>query len=324
MNAFDINTATGLVDPIRHFLELDELPAAELRGILEISAELKARRRGLPKGALDPEARLNGQVLAMLFAKPSTRTRVSFDVAMRQLGGSAIVMNGADLQLGRGETVADTAKVLSRYVDGIMIRTFDPEDMRELAENADVPVINGLTDRSHPCQILADILTYEEHRGPIEGAKIAWTGDGNNVAATWIQAAPAFGFEIAVACPEPLQPEPEIVAAARNAGATVTITEDADAAVDGADAVVTDTWLSMNDADNVRERRHNMLRPFQVDGAMMKKAKADAVFLHCLPAHRGEEASAEVMDGPQSAIFDEAENRLHVQKGILLWCFGLI
>ncbi|MEL6277464.1 MAG: ornithine carbamoyltransferase [Pseudomonadota bacterium] len=324
MNAFDIDTATTLAGQTRHFLELDEIPAADLRRILDVSSELKARRAGMPKGAPDPDAPLDGHVLAMVFAKPSTRTRVSFDVGTRQLGGRTMVMNGADLQLGRGETIADTAKVLSRYVDAIMIRTFDPADVRELAENADIPVINGLTDHSHPCQIMADILTFEEHRGPITKRKIAWTGDGNNVAATWVQAATAFDFEITIACPESLRPDDEILSAARAAGANLTITENVREAVAGADAVVTDTWLSMNDPDNVRERRHNLLRSYQVDAELMAHAKPDALFMHCLPAHRGEEATAEVMDGPQSVIFDEAENRLHVQKGILLWCLGLI
>lgn len=313
----------------RHFLELDEIPAADLRRIVDEARRRKDLRAGLPKGARDDDAPeldapLEGHLLAMLFEKPSTRTRMSFDAGIRQLGGSSIVANGQDMQLGRGETVADTARVLSGYVDAIMLRTFSPETLAEMAEFATVPVINGLTDRSHPCQILADILTFEETVGPIKGAKIAWTGDGNNVAATFVQAAPAFGFEVAIACPEQLSPNVEIVESARAKGAKVEITQDVQKAVAGADCVVADTWLSMNDPDDVRQGRHNLLRPYQVDSALMGRAKPKAVFMHCLPAHRGEEATAEVMDGPQSVIFQEAENRLHVQKAILLWCFGLI
>ena len=331
MNAFDLSSARASESraATRHFLELDAIPAADLRRIVDASRARKDRRAGLPKGARDDRAEgldapLDGHTLAMVFEKPSTRTRVSFDMAMRQLGGDSIVLNSSDLQLGRGETVADTSGVLSAYVDAIMLRTFSPATLEEMADHAEIPVINGLTDRSHPCQILADIMTFEEARGSIKGARLAWTGDGNNVAATFIQAAPAFGFEVAIACPETLAPDPAIVEAARKAGAKVEITQDAAEAVKGADAVITDTWLSMNDPDDVRQGRHNQLRPYQVDEALMGEAKSDAVFMHCMPAHRGEEASAAVMDGPRSVMFQEAENRLHVQKGILLWCFGLI
>ncbi|MBX2856060.1 MAG: ornithine carbamoyltransferase [Rhodobacteraceae bacterium] len=315
------NADTGLIGP-RHFLELDELPAADLRRIVDAARARKEARKGLPKGAADADAPLAGHTLAMVFEKPSTRTRTSFDMAIRQLGGSAMVMNSADLQLGRGETIADTARVLSGYVDAIMLRTFDPQKLTELADNADVPVINGLTDRSHPCQILADLMTFEEVKGPLKGAKIAWTGDGNNVAATFVQAAAVFGFELAVACPDSLRPNAEILRRAQQRGAKITVTSDASKAAAGADCIVTDTWLSMNDTDGVRQARHNLLRPYQVDDALMARAKPDAIFMHCLPAHREEEATASVMDGPQSVIFDEAENRLHAQKAILLWCFG--
>ncbi|MEL6317758.1 MAG: ornithine carbamoyltransferase [Pseudomonadota bacterium] len=313
----------------RHFLELDQIPAADLRRIIDESLRRKRLRAAAAKGLCDGripglDAPLDGRMLAMVFEKPSTRTRVSFEMAMRQLGGGATVLNAADLQLGRGETVADTARVLSGYCDAIMLRTFSPDTLAEMAAHAAAPVINGLTDRSHPCQIMADILTYEEVKGPIRGAAIAWLGDGNNVAATFIQAAAAFGFEIRVACPDALAPDPAIVAAARAAGARVVVTADADAAVDGADCVVTDTWLSMNDAPAARAARFQALAPYQVDAALMAKAKRDAIFMHCLPAHRGEEATAEVMDGPRSVIFQEAENRLHAQKGVLLWCFGAL
>ena len=254
----------------------------------------------------------------MIFEKPSTRTRVSFDVGMRQLGGETLLMSEADSQLGRGETIADTARVLSRYVDAIMIRTNKPEKLEELAAFATVPVINGLTDRSHPCQLMADVMTFEEHRGPIRGRTVAWVGDGNNVAASWIQAAAQFGFSLRLGCPEQLPPDPTIVGWATRSGADITVTEDPAAAVRDADCIVTDTWVSMGDKE--AENRHNMLRPYQVDGALMKKAKRDAIFMHCLPAHRGEEVTAEVIDGPQSVVWDEAENRLHAQKGILAWC----
>ncbi|MEO1329163.1 MAG: ornithine carbamoyltransferase [Pseudomonadota bacterium] len=308
----------------RHFLELDAVSPADLRAIVDEARRRKIARGGAPKGAPDHDAPLAGYLLAMVFEKPSTRTRVSFDVAMRQLGGGAIVLNGSELQIGRGETFGDTGRVLSGYADAIMVRTFQPRDLEEMAAASTVPVINGLTNRSHPCQIVADILTYEESRGPIKGAKIAWTGDGNNVAATFVQAAAAFEFQLTIACPETLEPDAEILKAARAAGASIEIERDAAKAVEGADCVVTDTWLSMNDPDEVRQARHNQLRPYQVDSALMAKAKADAIFMHCLPAHRGEEATAEVMDGPQSVIFPEAENRLHAQKGILLWCLGRI
>ena len=306
----------------RHFLDLHAVAASELRSILDDSVTRKTGRNGQGKAALDADAPLSGKLLAMIFEKPSTRTRVSFDVGMRQLGGETIVLSAADMQLGRGETVADTARVLSRYVDGIMIRCGAHETLMELAEHATVPVINGLTDDSHPCQIMADVMTFEEHVGPISGRKIAYAGDGNNVVSSLIHAAGQFGFSLDIACPETLRPDMRALDWAKAQGAAVRVLDDPAVAVAGADCVVTDTWLSMNDSDDVRERRHNQLAPYQVNEALMAQANPGAVFMHCLPAHREEEATTAVMDGPQSVIFDEAENRLHAQKGILRWCLG--
>ena len=256
----------------------------------------------------------------MIFDKPSTRTRVSFDVAMRQLGGGTIVLTGQEMQLGRGETIADTARVLSRYVDAIVIRILDHEALTELARHATVPVINGLTRRSHPCQVLADVMTYEEHRGSIRGKRVAWSGDANNVLASWIHAAERFNFELRVATPPELAPKKCLLEWVALSGAAIRIGADPEEAVAGADCVVTDTWVSMGDKNG--ERRHNLLKRYQVDAMLMARAKADAVFMHCLPAHRGEEVTDEVIDGPQSIVLDEAENRLHAQKGILAWCFA--
>ena len=309
---------------MRHFLDIAATPAADLRAMIDSAQAMKVARAGRPKGLPDDDKPLAGRLLAMVFEKPSTRTRVSFDVGMRQLGGETILLNGAEMQLGRGETVADTARVLSRYVDAIMIRTTAHEKLMEMAEHATVPVINALTDDSHPCQIMADVMTIEERRGPIAGKKLAWSGDGNNVAQTFIEAAARFDFQLALACPEPLDVDPRYLDWAAREGAHVAVTRDPRDAVAGADAVVTDTWLSMNDVGEARERRHNLLRPYQVDEALMAAAKPGTLFLHCLPAHRGEEATAAVMDGPQSVIFDEAENRLHAQKGILRWCLGAL
>ncbi|MGG7566606.1 ornithine carbamoyltransferase [Rhodovulum sp. DZ06] len=306
----------------RHFLDLDKIPADDLRGIIADARAVKDARNGAPKAAPDAEQPLAGRMVALIFEKPSTRTRVSFDVGIRQMGGQTLVLSGAEMQLGHGETVADTARVLSRYVDAIMIRTFDDGTLQELAEHASVPVINGLTDRSHPCQIMADVMTYEEHRGSIAGKKVVWCGDGNNVCASLLHAAGRFGFDLTFAGPQTLDPARDAVDFARAGGAAVTIERDARKAVEGADLVVTDTWLSMHDPQSARERRHNQLRPYQVNAELMSHAKPDALFMHCLPAHRGDEATSEVMDGPNSVIFDEAENRLHAQKGILRWCFG--
>ena len=296
----------------RHFLDLDKLDSATLRGILTRGRSFKDQGHGPV---------LAGKTIALVFEKPSTRTRVSFEVGMRQLGGNVVTMSPRDTQLGRGETIADTARVLSRYVDAIMLRTDDPAKLYEMAKYATVPVINGLTDATHPCQLMADVMTFEEHRGDIAGKIVAWSGDGNNVAASWIQGAAHFGYEIRVACPDELPPDDGIVEWARDAGAAVIVTSDPAAAVAGAHCVVTDTWVSMGDDD--AEERHAMLAPYQVDRALMDKAAADAVFMHCLPAHRDEEVTTEVIDGPQSVIWDEAENRLHAQKGILAWCLGV-
>ena len=306
-----------------HFLDLHTTEAAELRAMIDSAAAMAAARADRPRGAPDAEVPLAGRMVALIFEKPSTRTRVSFDVGVRQLGGQTMVLSGADMQLGHGETIADTARVLSRYVDLIMVRTFEEATLHEMAEHATVPVINGLTNRSHPCQIMADVMTYEQHRGPIAGKKVLWAGDGNNVCTSFLHAAGQFGFDMAFAGPEQLDPDAEAVAFARGKGSTVTITRDPAAAAAGADLVVTDTWISMHDAQSARERRHNLLRPYQVDAALMSKARPDALFMHCLPAHRGEEATSEVMDGPASVVFDEAENRLHAQKAILRWCLGV-
>jgi len=306
----------------RHFLDLHEIDASALRAMVDDARTRKDARAGLGQAARDADAPLAGKMLAMIFEKSSTRTRVSFDVGMRQLGGETIVLSAADMQLGRGETVADTARVLSRYVDAIMIRCGPHSTLTELAEHATVPVINGLTDDSHPCQVMADILTFEEHVGPIKGRRIAYAGDGNNMVSSLIHAAGRFGFELDIACPETLRPDARALDWAAANGAQVRVTHDPAEAVAGADCVVTDTWLSMNDSDATREGRHNQLAPYQVDEALMAAAKPDAVFMHCLPAHRGEEVTAAVMDGPQSIVFDEAENRLHAQKSILRWCLG--
>lgn len=302
---------------IRHLLDLSEVPAVELRAILDRAAALKARWR---KGEPASERPLAGRTLAMIFEKPSTRTRVSFDLAMRQLGGDTIVLTGKEMQLGRGESIADTARVLSRFVDAIAIRILDHSAMVELARHASVPVINALTKRSHPCQILADIMTFEEHRGPIAGRTVAWSGDGNNVLASWVHAAQRFAFKIRVATPKGLEPTPAVLAWARANGADIEVGHDPRAAVAGADCVVTDCWLSMGDED--KTSRYALLKPFQVNGDLMAEAAPDALFMHCLPAHRGEEVTDEVIDGPRSVVFDEAENRLHAQKGILDWCLG--
>ena len=301
--------------PPKHFLDLDRFEGATLRRILDVGRAFKS---GVPPGG---EAQpLAGKALALIFEKPSTRTRVSFEVGIRQLGGDAVVLEPSGTQLGRGETVADTARVLSRYVDAIVIRTVKEAHLLELAEHATVPVINGLTDRTHPCQLMGDVMTFEEHRGTIAGRTIAWCGDGNNMATSWIQAAVRFGFELRLACPEPLSPPREVLDWAASEGGRVLVSSDMAEALQGADCVVTDVWVSMQDDDKRPEYRHNLLRSYQIDDAAMALAKPEAVFMHCLPAHRGEEVAASVIDGPQSVVWDEAENRLHAQKGILLWC----
>ncbi|MDQ2089947.1 ornithine carbamoyltransferase [Marimonas arenosa] len=308
---------------MNHFLDIHKTDAGALQGMLSKAREMKDARNGRPKGTPDDDQPLKGRMVALIFEKPSTRTRVSFDVGVRQMGGETMVLSGNDMQLGHGETIADTARVLSRYVDLIMIRTFDESVLTEMAEYSDVPVINGLTDRTHPCQIMADVMTYEEHRGPIAGKKVVWCGDGNNVCASFLHAAGQFGFDLTFAGPPQFDPEDEFVGYARRKGSKVAIERDAAKAVAGADLVVTDTWVSMHDSQSSKERRHNMLRPYQVNEALMSHAKPDALFMHCLPAHREEEATSAVMDGPHSVIFDEAENRLHAQKAIMRWCLGV-
>tara|TARA_R110000868_G_scaffold190217_1_gene433820 strand:+ start:1162 stop:2088 length:927 start_codon:yes stop_codon:yes gene_type:complete len=306
----------------RHFLDLDAVTSGDIRHILDNSNARKAKRNGMSKAAPDTDSPLKGKLLAMLFEKPSTRTRVSFDVAMRQLGGETLLLNGNDTQLGRGETIADTARVLSRYVDAIMIRTTDHKNLTELAEYASVPVINGLTDRSHPCQLMADVMTFEEHKGPIKGKKIAWVGDGNNMVTSWIHAATQLEFELAIACPDEFAPSAEALAWAKAKGAKISVTNDPYQAVTGADAINADTWVSMGMEEDRAKHRHNLLAPFQVNERLLKAANTDAIFMHCLPAHRGEEMTADVIDGPQSVVWDEAENRLHAQKGVLAWCLS--
>jgi ornithine carbamoyltransferase len=296
---------------VRHFLDLIDVPAAQLRQMIEAARAMKARHDRM-------ERPLAGKTLAMIFERPSTRTRVSFEVAMRQLGGDVILLSGEEMQLGRGETLADTARVLSRYVDAIMIRTLDADELLELARHATVPVINGLTRRSHPCQVMADVMTFEEHLGPIRGRTVAWSGDANNVLTSWMQAAERFDFRLRVATPPELAPKKPLLDWIKSSGAAIRIGGDPEEAVKGADCVVTDTWVSMGDRNG--SRRHNLLKRYQVNSRLMARAKPNAIFMHCLPAHRGEEVTDEVIDGPQSVVFDEAENRLHAQKGILTWC----
>src|SRR5947209_5157364 len=306
---------------LRHFLDLTDVSKAGLRGIIGASRAMKAKRKGAAerKGGA-AERVLAGKTLAMIFDKPSTRTRVSFEVAMRQLGGDAIMLTGQEMQFGRGESLADTARVLSRYVDVIVIRILDQEALAELALHATVPVINGLTRRSHPCQVMADVMTFEEHRGLIKGKTVAWSGDANNVLASWMHAAERFDFRLRVATPPELAPKKWLTAWIKSSGAAIQIGTDPEDAVKGADCVVTDTWISMGDKDD--QRRHNLLKRYQVNARLMARANPGAVFMHCLPAHRGNEVTDEVIDGPQSVVFDEAENRLHAQKGILAWCLN--
>ena len=306
-----------------HFLDIHTTDATELRSMIENAKRMKTARHGRPKAEPDDDQPLKGRMVALIFEKPSTRTRVSFDVGARQMGAQTMVLSGSEMQLGHGETIADTARVLSRYVDLIMIRTFEESVLQELAEYADVPVINGLTNRTHPCQIMADVLTYEEHRGSIAGKRVVWSGDGNNVCASLLQAAGQFGFDFTFTGPPTLDPEAEWIRFARDKGSDVQIQRDPALAVAGADMVVTDTWVSMHDSQSTKERRHNQLRPYQVNERLMAQARSDALFMHCLPAHRNDEATSAVMDGPHSVIFDEAENRLHAQKAVMRWCLGV-
>ncbi|MEI6098050.1 MAG: ornithine carbamoyltransferase [Alphaproteobacteria bacterium] len=308
---------------MKHFLDIHKTEATDLRSMINNAQAMKTARLGRPKGELDDATPLAGRMVALIFEKPSTRTRVSFDVGVRQMGGQTMVLSGKEMQLGHGETIADTARVLSRYVDLIMIRTYEEATLLEMAEHATVPVINGLTNRTHPCQIMADVMTYEEHRGPIAGRKVVWAGDGNNVCASFIHAAGQFGFDFTFTGPEPLDPEDKFIRFARDKGSQVLIERNPDLAVAGADLVVTDTWVSMHDPESAKERRHNQLSPYQVNDALMARAKKDALFMHCLPAHRNDEVTSAVMDGPHSVVFDEAENRLHAQKAVMRWCLGV-
>jgi ornithine carbamoyltransferase len=304
-----------MTNPIRHFTDLSAISAADLRLMMDNAKRLKTLQK-----AGTPEKPFAGKVLAMIFDKPSTRTRVSFDVGMRQLGGETLMLTGSEMQLGRSETIADTAKVLSRYVDMIMIRTTNHERMLELAEHATVPVINGLTDDTHPCQIMADIMTFEEHRGPVAGKTFAWSGDGNNVLHSLMEGAGQFGFNLNVAAPKGSEPHTKYADWARAKGVKIEMGHDAASAVAGVDCVVTDCWVSMGQES--KARGHNVFAPFQVNDELMAYAAKDALFMHCLPAHRGEEVTDSVIDGPQSVVFDEAENRLHAQKAIMAWCLA--
>jgi ornithine carbamoyltransferase len=304
-----------------HFLDLKDFSKAQLRAVLDGAAKRKKSRAGLNKGERDSDLPLKGKAIALIFERPSTRTRFSFEMGIRQLGGEVFTVSGTEMQLGRGETIADTARVVSRYVDGVMIRARAHETLIEFASAATIPVINGLTNRTHPCQVMADVLTYEEHKGAIDKAKIAWVGDGNNVCASWIEAVGVLGGALNVGAPQSLFPRREFLDWAKSQKANLNVMTSPEQAVAGADCVVTDCWVSMHDED--AENRHNLLRPYQVNGALMKHAKSDALFMHCLPAHRNEEVTDEVMDGKHSVVFDEAENRVHAQKAILLSCFGV-
>jgi ornithine carbamoyltransferase len=306
----------------RHFIDLWRLDAADLRTILDDAKARKAARKGWPQGRVDPDAPAADRTLAMIFEKNSTRTRFSFDAAMRQLGGDVIISSSSDMQLGRGETIEDTARVLSRMVDAVMIRANRHEDVERLAYSSQIPIINGLSDRGHPCQIVADLLTFEEHRGPIAGKTVAWVGDGNNVCSSFIHAAPLLGFKLNIACPAIYHPDLVDLARAAERQGQVEMTDDPRTAVRGADCVVTDTWVSMGDTDH--DERLDAFEPYQVDEELMALAHKESVFLHCLPAHRGEEVTDAVIDGPRSLVWDEAENRIHAQKAILAWCFGAI
>ncbi len=303
---------------LRHFLDLSDFSGPELRAMLDAGRDIKSRRRS---AAAHADKVLDGKVVAMIFDQPSLRTRASFEVGIHELGGTPMFVTGREIQLGERESVADTARVFSRYVDGIMIRMLDHDQLREFAEFATVPVINGLTKTSHPCQVMADIMTFEEHRGPLHKRKIAWTGDSNNVLTSWIHAAGRFDFDLHIATPAELKPAAPLLAWAQDNGAKLTLTTRPEEAVEGADCVITDCWVSMGDKEG---NRHNLLRPYQVDGKLMNRAERNAVFMHCLPASRGEEVTDEVMDGAQSVVYDEAENRLHAQKAILAWCFGQV
>ena len=315
--------APGITRGPKHFLDLDAFDPATLRKLIDDARRMKDARKGRAKGAPDDVTPLSGRMLALIFEKPSTRTRISFEMGMRQLGGQTMFLDGRDMQFGHGETVGDTARVLSRYVDAVMLRTRRHQSLIELAATATIPVINGLTDRTHPCQLMADVMTFEEHRGPIKGRVVTWSGAGNNVCASFVHAAVRFGFELRVAVPEELEPDPKLITWAKAEGGNVHIVRDPYDAASGSDAIVTDTWVQMSESDQLGEggtrSRHNMLMRYQVNDKLLKAAKRDAIFMHCLPAHRGEEVTDAVLDGPQSVVFDEAENRLHTQKSVLVW-----
>jgi len=304
----------------KHFLDISDFDGKTLNAIIAKARAMKDARKGSPKGLTEKDEPLKGRMLALIFERPSTRTRVSFEVGMRQLGGETLVLSSNDMQLGRGETIADTARVLSRYVDAIMIRAARHSNLTELAAAATVPVINGLTNLTHPCQVMADVMTLEEHVAPLKNLTVSWVGDGNNVAASWIHAVGRMGGKLKIGAPRELSPAADVMAWAKAQGADVSVMTSPEEAVEGADCVITDAWVSMHDTDG--ESRHNLLKPYQVNGRLMERAKPDAKFMHCLPAHRGEEVTDEVMDSRNSLIFDEAENRLHVQKSILLHCLG--
>jgi ornithine carbamoyltransferase len=304
----------------KHFLDLHEVPAKDLRSILSKAAAMKKRRKKWPKAKREPNLPLKGKVVALVFERPSTRTRVSFEMAMRQMGGDVIVLSGVEMQMGRGESIADTARVLSRYVDCIMLRAARHDTLIQLAEAATVPVINGLTDKTHPCQVMADILTLEEHRGALHKQTVAWVGDGNNVARSWAHAVGQLGGTFRLGCPEGYAVDREVIAWSQGRKGNIEEMTSPVEAAHGADCVVTDAWVSMHDKEG--ESRHNVMTPYQVNAALMKHAKKDALFMHCLPAHRNEEVTDEIMDGPHSVVFDEAENRLHIQKAILQYCLS--
>lgn len=308
---------------MNHFLDINKMQPEALRSIIDVAIQIKNERANAPLGQKDPEVPLSDRIVALIFEKPSTRTRVSFDVGVRQMGGQTIVLSGKELHLGHGEAIADTAHVMSRYVDLIMIRTFEEATLLEFAEYATVPIINGLTNRTHPCQIMADIMTFEEYRGPIMGKKVVWSGDGNNVFSSFVHAACQFGFDLTFTGPEELDPDKVFLEEALRKGANIVIERDPYVAFKGADLVVTDKWVSMHDPKSARERRHDQLRAYQVNAELMSHANPEALFMHCLPAHRDDEVTSEVMDSPNSVIFDEAENRLHIQKAIMRHCLGI-
>ena len=307
---------------MRHFLDIDQIDYTDLRSIINDALNLKAQRVGFTKGQLDKNASLTGNSVALIFQKPSTRTRVSFDMGVHQLGGKSLLLSGDDMQLGHGESIGDTALVLSRYVDLMMLRTFSEETLYEMAKHASIPVINGLTDTSHPCQIMADILTYEEKRGSIKGKKVLWIGDGNNVCASLMQASEKFNFSVIFSGPDELDPDPNLVRKVLKHGASFEIQRNVKEAIKDVDLIITDSWVSMHHSELERKSMHNILQQYQVNKELIQYSKPDTLFMHCLPAHRGEEVTSEVLDGERSVVFDEAENRLHVQKSIMRWCLN--